>query len=142
MPHGFDHVTYDQHVPEWQEAYSEYSKLINESRFYLLDGNHKSAAATLTRNPIYALELQSDEDIAKIRKMIERGELFDFKRRETSLKNLVISFEEYALGEESQLSPNDVEQIRTVQQRIDELTSNGDLPQYMKERYLSGTQAR
>jgi len=69
--------------------------------------------------------------------MVKRGELFDFKRPETSLRKLVLSFEEYLLGDRTGYNIK-INDCRTVRERIDELTSNGDLPGYMKDRYHKG----
>ncbi len=117
------------------EAYRRLSAAITRAQYYLIDGNHKTAAATLANAPIYALELQFDEDITKARKMVEEGELFDFKMPEQSLRELVLSFEEYLLGSEIG-GDYHIEDLRTVQERVDELVCNKDLPQYMIDRYL------
>lgn len=61
--------------------------------------------------------------------MVKKGELFDFKREETRLVNLVASYYDFC--------KNRVDDFNTVRERIDKLTSNGDLPQYMKDRYLA-----
>jgi len=53
------------------------------------------------------------------------------------LRKLILSFEEYILGNHY---GNDmhIEDFNTVRERINRLTSNGDLPRYMKDRYLRG----
>ncbi|MBI2558278.1 hypothetical protein HYW20_03065 [Candidatus Woesearchaeota archaeon] len=86
------------------------------ANYILLDGNHKTAAATLTHNPIHALQLETDDDLAEVRRMVTRGELFDFKRPETSLDELVNAFYEYC--------KNHIDEFNTVRERIDKLTSN------------------
>ena len=43
-----------------------YQKLMDsEAEYLLLDGNHKSVAATLSHKPIYSLDLEKRADIAK-----------------------------------------------------------------------------
>lgn len=128
-------ISYDSLKKEITQDYAQFRRVIQGAPFYLLDGNHKSAAATLTHNPIYALELQSSKDIKEVRRMIRCGELFDFKRPETSLEEIATAFEEYCLGEANSIGRGKMGNVRTVRQRIDELASNGDLPAYMKERY-------
>ncbi|MBW3003404.1 hypothetical protein KY337_02485 [Candidatus Woesearchaeota archaeon] len=115
-------------------VYDRFAAIIGQSPYYLIDGNHRSAAAALTHQPIYALELQSSRDLNEVRKMVKKGDLFDFKRPEKSLTRLVKSFEEWCIGEGC-LSSGHIDDVMTVRERIDALTSNGDLPQYMKERY-------
>lgn len=120
----------------FERAMAKYSGILEKiaqfnkdgARYFLLDGNHRSAAATLTHQPISALELQTDEDLEEVRKMVGRGELFDFKRECASLVELIGSFYEFCKDR--------LEDFSTVRERIDELTSNGDLPKYMTERYL------
>ena len=107
-----------------------YQRLMDsEAEYLLLDGNHKSVAATLCHNPIYSLGLERREDIAKARGMMRNGELFDFPHNKDSLEELANSFIEHIFQDKV---------IMTVRERVDKLTSNGDLPQYMKERYLRG----
>ncbi len=123
-----------QSADELIEAYKNLSQKIESSPYYLLDGNHKSAAATLTRQGIPALELQSDKDIAEVKNMIEKGEIFNFNRDETTLTDLVHSFEAYILGIKGE-QPKNINYLRTVRERINELVFNGDLPKYMINRY-------
>ena len=129
--------TADEKIRKIMDIYPLFLTKTRESEYYLIDGNHKSAAATLTHQPIYALELQSNKDLAEVRRRVRKGELFDFKRPETSLRKLILSFEEYILGDHY---GNDmhIEDFNTVRERINRLTSNGDLPRYMKDRYLRG----
>ncbi|MBS3075985.1 hypothetical protein J4429_06040 [Candidatus Pacearchaeota archaeon] len=107
------------------KVYSE-----NQGSIYLLlDGNHRTTAATLNHKLISALEVQTDEDLKEIRKMVERGALFDFKRGEKSLSELVNAFYEFCGSR--------IEETNSVKERIEELVSNGkDFPQYMKDKYL------
>ena len=78
--------------------------------------------------------------------MVERGEIFDFKREETSIYHLRRSFVAHCLNLDVRENDGNIifpadgsswlRYTKSVKERIDELTSNGDLPQYMKERYL------
>jgi len=66
--------------------------------------------------------------------MIEKGEIFNFNRDETTLTDLVHSFEAYILGIKGE-QPKNINYLRTVRERINELVFNGDLPKYMINRY-------
>jgi len=101
---------------------------ISQSPYYLIDGNHRTAAETLTYSPIYALELETSKDLAEIRRMAKRGNLPPFRREETSIRKLVHSCENYILDH--------IDDMRTVEERVKELVSNRDLPKYMIDRYL------
>ncbi len=114
-----------------QKADEFYQMLMDsEAQYLLLDGNHKSVAATLCHIPIHSLNLERRTDIAKVRKMVKHEELFDFPHKQDSLIEIANSFIQYIYRNK--------EIIMTVRQRVDKLTSNGDLPQYMKERYHKG----
>lgn len=140
-------TNYEDRFPEIVAArrndYTKFSGILQQHPYLLIDGNHKTAAATLTHNPIHALEIQTDSDFEEIESMIERGELFDFKRPERSLDRLRDSYIAHCLGlQDDRIPPrglvrgiSNLKYTKTIKERIDELTSNGDLPQYMKERY-------
>lgn len=133
-PYGASYLMAKPAIQETEERYRKIEGKLESAPYYLIDGNHRTAAATLTNNSISALELQGDGDFEEIKKMIERGKLFDFKRPEKSLQTLVLEFENYVLTY--------IEDCRTIRERIDELISNGALPQYMKERYHKRKQSR
>lgn len=97
------------------------------SEYFLLDGNHKAVASALVHQPIRALELQTDKDLKKIRKMVERGELFDWNHESDSLMQIVNDFEFFC--------SEHLDQMMTVDERVKQLTSNGDIPKYMRKRY-------
>ena len=118
----------DYRFPELKRRYAQLIEKTSQASYYLIDGNHRAVAAALTHNPIYAIELQNDKDLNKVRKMVKCGELFEFNRDETSLQELVLEFDDYLL--------NNIEDCMTIQQRVDKLTSNGDLPEYIKIKYL------
>ena len=126
-PYGASYLMAKPAIQETEERYRKIEGKLESAPYYLIDGNHRTAAAALTHSPISALELQGDGDFEEIKKMIERGKLFDFKRPETSLQTLVLEFENCVLKY--------IECCKTIRERIDELISNGNLPPYMKERY-------
>ena len=142
-----EHLTkYQKYVEARRKDYQTLFSILKESPYMLVDGNHRSAAATLTSQPISTMELQTDKDFERINKMIKAGDLFDFKRGENSPYNLKRSFLAYCLylnpvrDDGNFIIPlsntSVLRYTKTIKQRIDELTSNGDLPQYMKDRYL------
>ncbi len=125
-----------ERIPLYQRRVAIFEQRIVECDYFLLDGNHRSAAATLARQPIYALSIETDDDVVEVRRMVERGELFNFQRTEDSIEKVYASFVEYILGEELNPLAGRMEDLRTVKERIDELVSSDGLPAYMKERYL------
>ena len=119
-----------------KEGFERYFKTIDEmgNVLYLMDGNHRGVAATLCRKPISAIELQNDDDLARLEEMVKTGEYFNLPNFPQEYPKLgkLRSAVTYLEGEQKS------RKILTLKQRVDKLTSNGDLPQYMKERYLRG----
>ncbi len=104
-----------------------YRKLMNaKPEYLLLDGTHKTLAATLTYSPISVLELESDHDLAKIREMVQSGELFSFPHNDP-LTEIANEFIDRIFQSE---------EITTVEERTIKLIADNDLPQYMEKRYL------
>lgn len=102
--------------------------------FYMIDGNHRAIAATLTHNPISALELQEDGDILEVKLMAERGELPSLEKVlglwKNSISHQISEFESY-VGENFHINP-----IPLLDLRVSKLVEDGLLPRYMQVRYL------
>jgi len=140
---------WEEKIPRVVEArrrdYNTLFSILEKSPYMLIDGNHRSAAATLTHIPISTLEIQSDKDFAEIEKMIVKGNLFDFKREERSLYHLRRSFIANCLDIDVREHDGDImihnttestlKYNKAVKERVDGLVSNGDLPQYMIDKY-------
>ena len=47
-----------------------------EAEYFLLDGTHRTTAATLSHNKIPVMIFENDEDINNAKKLVELGELF------------------------------------------------------------------
>src|SRR3989344_2542510 len=120
----------DSKIEQVVLAYRRFDKIRKEASHYLLDGNHRAIAATLTNNFVHALELQCDQDVVDINTMVASGELPNFNRRERSLTELVLGFEGYILDH--------LDNFMTVKERVDKLVSRRELPEYMVKRYLKG----
>ncbi len=105
--------------------------------FYLMDGNHRGVAATLCHKLISAIELENDDDLVELEEMIKEGRYFNIPNfpfnyfEDGDVKTKLSAAVTYLEEQQSTIK------ILTLQKRVDKLTSNGDIPQYMKERYLS-----
>jgi len=106
------------------------------AEYFLLDGNHKSVAATLSHSPIFSLELESDVDFHQGKRLVESGDLFNWTIPGDSLEEAVNRLRDrlFECGclDASNFYPKT---LKTVKQRVDELTSNADLPSHMVEIY-------
>ena len=101
------------------------------AEYFLLDGNHKSIAATLANKPIQVLELERGDDYQQLEKMVQTGELFNWdipgKNLEESMRGL-----KFALM-------NDLDRSNplplTLKERVDGLVLDGKVPKYMADLY-------
>ena len=107
--------------------------------YYLIDGNHRSTAAALAHQPLHALELQTNRDIAEIRHQVRIGNYFNFKQEETSLRRLVERFEEWIIGMGKENTNHHIDELLTVRERVDRLIAEKALPAYMIKSYHAPT---
>ena len=126
--------------------YNNFNRILQRAydagaEYFLLDGNHKSVSATLAGEPLSALEVQVDEDIHKVKRMVETGELFDWPISGETIDDIHAQLKDhlkYYLSHVQgiHLPGKTIDSIPlTVKERVDLLVSNGDLPHYMIERY-------
>lgn len=121
------YLSADSAIGTLVQKYEQLNAALSNAPYFLIEGNHTTAAAALAHRPIYAVELETDADLGEVRRMVDRGELFHFRRSETTLLDLIADFERQGLEHS--------EHIRTVEQRVCALVANQDVPQYMVDRY-------
>ena len=96
------------------------------TRYFLLDGGHKSAAATLARKPIPALILESDKDFKDAKKLVDSGEMFGWHNPEKSMKNAVKVLVKHHLGARA---------FETVEEKVKRMVKYKKLPSYIISAY-------
>lgn len=62
-------------IKEYHRIFHEFIKTHRKAEYFLLDGTHKTTAATLCHRPIQVIIFQSDKDIKVAKQMVEKGEL-------------------------------------------------------------------
>ncbi len=122
---GSTYTTKKGAIEKTEEAYRRLEEKIREIDFYLIDGNHRSAAATLANQQLVCFELETDRDLEDTRKMVSTGQLFGFPHEHTSLKDLVVEAERWSL--------RNIDDLRTVKERVDQLAVDGFFPGYMRK---------
>jgi len=123
-------AVFKQKIEEIVDIVKKAKKYREQSASYiLLDGNHKCMAATLTHQPITALKVENNDDLETVREMVDKGELFNFYRTENYLDDVVVEFFQDCFRKDYDFV--------TARQRVDQLISDGVLPKYMIERYLT-----
>ena len=68
----------NKEIKKHNTAIEKFFKENPEIEYILMDGSHKTTALTLTHNLIPAIMLKTDQDIKKLKKMEETGEIFSF----------------------------------------------------------------
>jgi len=118
----------EEAISRVNKDFLELEKKVGNARFYLLDGNHRAIAATLNHEPIFALEIEDNPDLRKIRKMAEECNYPELYRKEKTIDDLKKAFEYHCLRR--------MDKIFSVKRRVGELVVTGGLPETMIRRYL------
>ena len=61
----------------------EYVKKDKKIKYIMCDGSHKTTALTLTHNPINAVILKTDSDMAELRELVKTGDIFSMATGKT-----------------------------------------------------------
>ncbi len=145
----------DSRIRKFSERYSieaearrdDYRKLfsmLEKSPYFLIDGNHRSAAAALSYQSMPALELETDSDLIEVKRLVDGGDLFNFHNKATTLNGLIQSYVLFCLDISTNNRNNlfcpitrgsTLRPVNNAEARVNQLVSNGDLPQYMIQAY-------
>ena len=138
-------VRINQSIDQRQNEAEHVFQKVEEYGLWLLDGTHRSIAATLDgREHIDALEVEEDSDIQELEQMIQSGELINFPHSGKNLDEMRESFLSYAMGYDSSgLPPKGVtlgtdSKVRlqgTVNDLAETLVMEENIPRYMIDEY-------
>jgi len=92
------------------------------AEYFLLDGSHKTTAATLSKKMIPVAIIEQDKDFKEAKKLIKRGEFFGWYSVETSIKDAIGELAKHHMGSEKFL---------TVEDKSKLLVKNKDVPAYI-----------
>ena len=140
-------VRINQSIDQRRKEAEHVFQKVEEYGLWLLDGSHRSIAATLNgREHIDALEVEEDSDIQELEQMIQSGELINFPHSGKKVDEMRESFLSYAMGYSSgELPPKGVtlgtdSKVRvkgTVKDYVNTLIEKSEgeegLPNYMIE---------
>ncbi|MEN9626610.1 MAG: hypothetical protein RL557_938 [archaeon] len=96
-----------------------------QAHYLLLDGSHKTTAATITGNKIKAMIFESDKDVEEAKKLAEIGELFNFTLPSTLKENINILKDHFKKKNEFQ----------TVEEKTKKMIEEKKIPDYMIKYY-------
>ena len=107
----------------------KYNALLNDflnknpnAEYFLLDGSHKTTAATLSHKLIPVVVIEQDKDFKEAKKLIKTGEFFGWYSVENSIKDAVDELSKHHSGSEKLL---------TVEDKSKLLVKNKDVPDYI-----------
>lgn len=92
------------------------------AEYFLLDGSHKTTAATLSKKMIPVVIIEQDKDFKEARKLIKSGEFFGWYSVENSIKDAIDELAKHHIGSEKFL---------TVEDKSKLLVKNKDVPDYI-----------
>jgi len=110
-----------------KQKFEEFEKNNPQVKFFALDGQHRSTAASLAKSKIPAILLQSDDDCKELQRLNDTPEVFRHYRNNTlaecvaELKNHFINVEKFYTAEEK------------TKRMVDDMTVN--MPQYMRDSF-------
>ncbi|MDD5331431.1 MAG: hypothetical protein PHE43_01230 [Candidatus Nanoarchaeia archaeon] len=81
-------------IPVFNKNYNlkfkEFEKINLKAEYFLLDGSHKTTAATLTKNKIKVMIFENNKDIKEAKNLADIGELYNFTLPKTIKENIEI----------------------------------------------------
>lgn len=108
-----------------KDIFSKFAIQNPQAKYFLLDGSHKTTAASLTRSKIAAMIFRNDNDIKKAKKMVKTGELFSLTVANTIAAN--------AIELKNHFNKNKV--FRTVEQKTELMVKKKVISPYMINYY-------
>jgi len=93
-----------------------------DAEYFLLDGSHKTTAATLSKKMIPVVIIEQDKDFKEAKKLIKSGEFLGWYSVENSIKDTLDELAKHHMGSEKFL---------TVEDKSKLLVKNKDVPDYI-----------
>lgn len=103
----------------------EYLRQNPEVRYFLLNGSHRTTAATLTRNLIKGMVLETLEDIQEARRITFKGEPYEHRLLgtiEANIDDMVAHF-------------RGTGRFESIQQKTDRMVEEGVIPDWMMDHH-------
>lgn len=101
---------------------SEFSNKHPNAEYFLLDGSHKTTAATLSKKLIPVVVIEQNKDFAEAKKLIKKGEFFGWNSVENSIKEALHVLAKHHFGCNKFLTAEDKSKL---------LVKNKKVPDYM-----------
>jgi len=105
---------------------SKYLKENPHAEYFLLDGGHKTTAATLSHSLIPVWVIEKDQDFQEAKKLIKTGELFGWYKTGETVKSALDELAKHHFGTKNFL---------TVEDKTKVMVKKRDIPDYMISTY-------
>jgi ParB-like chromosome segregation protein Spo0J len=108
-----------------RDLFEEFYEKNPTAEYFLLDGSHKTTAATLSGNKIKVMVFDDEETIQEARRLTEKGVFFNFYLDDTiegNIETLIRHFQQNSL-------------FQTVQQKTERMVNEKVIPSYMVDYY-------
>jgi len=93
-----------------------------QAEYFLIDGSHKTTAATLSHKLIPTVAIEDDKDLAEAKKLIKTGEFFGWYSVENSIKEVFDALAKHHF---------ETRKFLTVEDKTKLMVKNKYVPNYM-----------
>ncbi|NYZ60822.1 hypothetical protein H0O01_03960 [Candidatus Micrarchaeota archaeon] len=112
----------DSKTKRYNRLLTKYLEENPHAEYFLLDGGHKTAAATLSHKLIPVLLIERNQDFNEAKQLISNGELFGWYIIEKTVKAALKELAKHHFG---------TEEFLTVKDKVKKMIKNKDVPRYM-----------
>ena len=112
--------------PELLTKFKEFEKNHQQAEYFMLDGSHRTTAATLTKSPIKSIIIENDQDLVKAKSMIDKGDILSNEIMNQNIKENCLILNEHFLEKTS---------FQTVKEKTERMIKEKVIAQYLIESY-------
>ncbi|MEK6964454.1 MAG: hypothetical protein AABX70_08600 [Nanoarchaeota archaeon] len=111
---------------KYSHLLSQFLETHPKAEYFLIDGSHKTTAATLSHKPIRVMIFRTNHDIKKAKKLVEQGEIISLTTGGRSIKDILKALKKHFLKTMT---------FQTVEEKTEKMVGKKDIPQYMIRNY-------
>ena len=112
----------DAKSKKYNALLNDFLKKNPEAEYFLLDGSHKTTAATLSKKMVPVVIIEQDKDLKEAKKLIKSGDFFGWYSVENSIKEVIEDLVNHHA---------DTDKFLTVEDKAKLLVKNKDIPDYI-----------
>src|SRR3989344_4491320 len=109
-----------------KNTFNKFEVINPKAKYFLLDGSHKTTAATLSNKKIPIMIFQSNKDIQSAKKKVEKGELISLTTGESVKKIVKILIRHF----------KKTKIFQTVEEKTNKMINGKTIPKYMIANFL------